>query len=171
MPEQLVHKFGRIEAIRFGDANGEWDEGAVARIAQFVLGTPVTSSITPLNEQLMKVVMPVDEFWDPKNGLADVVITDPKSGTRIGLGLGQWLARYPSKNLRPLPHNVVVAAYLPPPPKESFESELKALLVRHDRTKGSGIPDYVLAEFVADTIASLNTAVRKRSIFLNEGKS
>lgn len=168
MPEQLVHNFGKIQAVRYGNADGAWDDGATARIAQFVLGHSVTSNITPLNEQLMRVVMPVDEFWDPKNGLADIVITDPKQGTRVGLALGQWLARYPSGGIRPLPHNVVVASFLPPPPSETFEVELKNLLVKHERVKGSGTPDHVLAEYVTSCLSAYTTAVRKRAQILNE---
>lgn len=163
MSASVVHTFGKVQAIRYGDENGEWDEGATGRIAQFVLGHEVSSRITPLNEALMRVVAPVDEFWDPKNGLADIVVTDAKTGIRHGLGLGQWIARYPSGALRPLPHNVMVASYLPPPPSESFEVELRKLLVKHDRHKGSGTPDYVLADFVIASISAYTSAVRKRA--------
>lgn len=168
MPDPLVHQFGRISAIRYGNTDGEWDEGATARVAQFVLGQSVTNAITQLNQQLMHVVQPVEEFWDPKNGLADIVITDPKAGIRVGLALGQWLARYPSGNFRPLPHNVVVASYLPPPPSESFEAELRKLLVKHERVKGSGTPDHLLAEFLTSSLSAYTTAIRKRAQVLNE---
>lgn len=168
MPDQIVYNFGRIQAVRYGDTHGAWDDGAPARIAQFVLGQDVSSRITPLNEQLMHVVQPIDEFWDPKNGLADVVITDPKTTIRMALSLGMWLARYPSGNFRPLAHNVVTASHLPPPPSESFEVELKNLLAKHERQKGSGTPDHVLAEYVTSSLSAFNTAVRKRAKARNE---
>lgn len=169
MPEQLVYNFGRLTALRYGNTNGEWDEGAVARVAQFVLGVPVSHSVDRLNEQLMRVVQPVEEFWDPKNNVADILITDPKGvGKQIGLGLGQWIVRYPSGSIRPMPHNQVVASYLPPAPKETFENELKALLVRHERTKGTNTPDHILMEYMVASLTAYNTAVRKRALALNE---
>ena len=168
MAEQIVYQFGRITATRYGNVHGEWEDGATARIAQFVLGQDVSSRITPLNETLMRVVQPVDEFWDPNNGLADIIITDPQTTRQIGLSLGQWIAKYPSGQFRPLPHNTVVASYLPPPPSESFEVELKNLIAKHERHKGSGTPDHVLAELVLANITAYNTAVRKRAQARNE---
>lgn len=168
MPDQIVYQFGRITAVRYGNIHGEWDEGAPTRIAQFVLGQDVSSRITPLNESLMRVVQPVDTFWDPNNGTADIVITDPKTTVQIGLGLGMWLAKYPTGQFRPMPNNEVVAKYLPPPPSESFEVELQKLLVKHDRHKGSGTPDAVLSEFILGTLTAYNTAVRKRAQSRNE---
>jgi hypothetical protein len=171
MPDQIVYQFGRISAVRYGNIHGEWDEGAPTRIAQFVLGHDVSSRITPLNETLMRVVQPVDQFWDPKNGLADIIITDPETTVRMGLGLGMWLAKYPTGQFRPMPHNQVVASYLPPPPSESFEVELRNLLAKHERHKGSGTPDHVLAEFVLANLSAYNAAVRKRAKERNESVS
>lgn len=168
MPDQIVYQFGRITAVRYGDTHGGWDEGAPTRIAQFVLGQDVSSRITPLNESLMRVVQPVDSFWDPKNGIADIVITDPKTTVQIGLGLGDWLAKYPTGQFRPLPHNKMVASYLPAPPSESFEVELQNLIAKHERQKGSGTPDHVLMEFLVTNLGAYNTAVRKRAQSRNE---
>ena len=171
MSEDLVYHFGRIDAVRYGDIHGEWDEGAATRIAQFVIGQTVSSHITPLNETLLRVVQPVDDFWDPKHGLADINIVDPKSGRNIALALGQWMARYPSGQLRPLAHNVVVASHLPPPPSESFEAELRKVLAKHERHKGSETPDNVLADFLNGVLSNYNTAIRKRAVALNESAS
>lgn len=168
MSDQIIHTFGKIKAVRYGTVHGEWEDGAASRIAQFVLGQNITNSITPLNDVLMRVVQPVDDFWDPKKGVADITVTDPVSGTRIALGLGDWIARYPSGVLRPLAHNKVTAEYLPPPPTESFEVELAAVLAKHNRQKGSGTPVDGLADYLIGCLSAYNTVIRKRAALRNE---
>lgn len=168
MPDPIIHTFGKIKAVRYGTTHGEWEEGAASRVAQFVLGHDISRNSTPLNDALMRVVAPVDDFWDPVKGVADINVTDPVSGRTIGLGLGDWLARYPSGVLRPLAHNKVTAEYLPPPPTESFEVELAAVLAKHNRPKGSGTPADVLADYLIGCLSAYNTAVRKRATLRNE---
>lgn len=164
MVDKLVYKFGKIEAIRYGDLiEGTYDPGAPARIAQFVLGHPVDAYISGLNESLLSVVQPVDEFWDPENGVADIIVTDNKTGVRMALGLGQWLTRYPSKTLRPMSHNEMAAAHLPPPPSESFEAELTKLITKHQRDKGSGTPPNILADHLSLYVTSFNNVIRRRA--------
>ena len=163
-----VHKFGKIEAIRYGDADGSFDEGCVARVAQFVLGQEVNNQITVLNERLMNVVTPIDEFWDPKSNVADILVTDSRTGIRTSLSLGYWLARYPSGHLRPIPHNEIVAAYFPPPPAVPFETELEELLVKHGKEHSSGTPASVLQKYLSGCLDTFNFAVRGRARFRGE---
>lgn len=161
---KLVYRLGRIEAVRYGDVvEGTYDPGAPARIAQFVLGHPVDARVSSLNESLLSVVQPVDEFWDPENGVADIIVTDNNTGVRMSLGLGQWLTRYPSKILRPMSHNQMIASHLPPPPSESFEAELTKLLTKHGREKGSGTPSVVLADHISEYLSLYNKAIRRRA--------
>ena len=164
----LVHKFGRVEAVRYGDENGNYDEGATARIAQFVLGHDIDKSVTQLNERLMSVVTPLDEFWDPKSNVADIVVTDHKSGIRMALSLGQWLTRYPSGLLRPTPHNEMIAKHFPPPPAESFEAELEKLLSKHGKGVSAKTSDKLLADYISATLATFNRTMLRRSVSRGE---
>ncbi len=168
MTDSTVYKFGNVFAIRFGDENGDYDEGALARVAQFVLGLDVDTRVTALNERLLSVITPVEEFWDPDNGLADIVVTHNQSGLRLALGLGQWLARYPSGQLRPMPHNVVVAKFFPEPPEESFDVELENLITKHNREQGSGTPPAVLAKYLIGCLSAYNLSVQKRAQYRGE---
>lgn len=163
---EYVHKFGRVEAIRYGDVDGNWEEGATARIAQFVLGLDV-KHVTTLNESLMRVLEPVDEFWNPEQGIADVVIVQ-NNGVRIALGLGQWLARYPSGTVRPMPHNDMVASFFPPPPEESFEVELQKLITKHGRERVSGTPSPILTDYILKSLNVLDGTIMSRSIYRDE---
>lgn len=174
MPDHIqkkVHTFGKIQAVRYGDEDGNWEEDAPDRIAKFILGHDINSRVTTLNEGLMRVIEPVEEFWDPKQNLADIVVTDTKSSVRHALSLGQWLARYPSGTFRPLPHNTMVASYFPPPPSETFEVELRKLLVKHKRHEGSGAPEQVVTDYVLASLSALNNAVRKRDAALTPVES
>lgn len=164
--QKKVHRFGNIQAVRYGDEDGNWEDDAPDRIAKFVLGHDINSRVTTLNEGLMRVIEPVEEFWDPKQNLADIIVTDTKSSIRHGLALGQWLARYPSGTFRPLPHNTMVASFFPPPPSETFEVELRKLITKHGRHKGSGAPEQVVTDYVLSALTSLNTAFRKRDAAL-----
>lgn len=169
--QKKVHVFGKIQAVRYGDEDGNWEDDAPDRIAKFVLGHDINSRVTTLNEGLMRVIEPVEEFWDPKQNLADIVVTDTKSSIRHGLALGQWLARYPSGTFRPLPHNVMVASFFPPPPSETFEVELRKLIVKHKRHEGSGSPDHVVTDYVLASLGALNTAIRKRDAALTPAEA
>lgn len=164
--QRKVHRFGKIEAVRYGDEDGNWEEGAGERIAKFVLGHDINSRVTTLNEGLTRIIEPVEEFWDPKQNLADILVTDTKSSVRHALSLGQWLARYPSGTFRPIPHNTMIASYFPPPPSETFEVELRKLISKHKRHEGSGSPEQVVTDYVLASLNSLNTAVRKRDAAL-----
>lgn len=168
MPQQFVHRFGRVEAIRYGDEHGNYDEGATARVAQFILGHDIDKSVTSLNERLMSVVSPVDDFWDPSTNVADIVVTDHKSGIRMALSLGQWLARYPSGMLRPLPHNEMIAKHFPPPPAESFVSELQKLLTKHGKPVAANTSDKVLADFLSDSLGTYTKTILRRSVSRGE---
>lgn len=154
--------FGEILAIRYGNEQGEFDDGAVARVAQFVLGHDVDTRLTVLNERLGSVVQPINEFWNPKAGMADILVTDTKTGTRMALGLGQWLVRYPKGNLRPLSHNQLVAQHFPEPEPLSFRQEITQVINRHSKENGSDTPDHILAGFVEDSIRAFDTATNRR---------
>lgn len=168
MSHKLVHRFGRVEAIRYGDENGNYDEGATARIAQFVLGHDIDKSVTSLNERLMSVVNPIDDFWDPSANVADIVVTDHKSGIRMALSLGQWLARYPSGMLRPIPHNEMIAKHFPPPPAQSFEHELMNLLNKHGKDAAANTSDAVLANYLAGVLGVYTKTIIRRAVSRGE---
>lgn len=163
-----IHRFGRVEAIRYGDDNGNYDEGATARIAQFVLGHDIDRSVNQLNERLMSVVNPLDEFWDPEHNVADILVTDHKTGIRMALSLGMWLTRYPSGMLRPTQHNEMIAKHFPPPPAESFEEELCKLLIKHGKGVRSETPDKVLADYLVDTLGVFTKTMIRRSVHRGE---
>jgi hypothetical protein len=154
--------FGEVLAIRYGDMDGNFDDGAVARIAQFVLGHDVDTRVTLLNERLTAVVQPINEFWNPKAGLADILVTDTKTGTRMALGLGQWLVKYPKGNLRPLSHNQLVAQHFPEPAPLTFRQELAQVINRHSKENGSDTPDYILAGYLEDVLRAFDLASNRR---------
>lgn len=166
---QLPQQFGDVTAIRYGDANGDFDEGAPARIAQFVLGHDVDTRVTILNERLMGVVVPVDMFWDPGHGVADIVVTDTKSGVRLALGLGQWLARYPNGALRPLTHNQMIAQHFPRPEPRTFEEELTTLINKHGLEGGSDTPDFILAMYLSGCLKTYNNTILRRDRWNRNG--
>src|SRR6478736_9112613 len=102
MLEQIdgAYRFGRVLAVRYGDEFGNWDPSAAVRIANFVLGHDVETNSNVLNERMMDVVQPIEEFWNPPLS-ADLEIIDlGLGGARLGIGLGQWLVRYPTRMLR-----------------------------------------------------------------------
>ena len=45
---------------------------------------------------------------------------------------------------------------------QGFVDELRALINKHSRENGSGTPDYILAEYLADCITIFNAAVNRR---------
>lgn len=157
MATQVVHRLGKGVGVRYGDENGEFDEGCVARIAQFVLGLDVDTRVTALNERLTAVISPVKDFWSPSEGVADLEVVDPKTNSRIALSLGQWLVRYSDGYLRPLSHNKFVAEGFPAPKEKTFYEELVELMDKHDVSGSSAIPSYILAAHAEKCTTLLKT--------------
>lgn len=163
-----VHLFDDVEAIRYGDINGEFDEGAPARIGQFVLGHDIDTRVTVLNERLTGVVMPDPKFWDPNNGVADLIVTDTKTGYRLSVGLGSWLVRDAKGRLRPMAHNKVVAEHFPQPDPKTFEEELETLLAEHQRDHN--VPARIMAVYLSSVMREFNIAY-SRSMARREERS
>lgn len=156
-----VQKLGNAEAIRYGDAQGLWYEGAAVRIANFVLGHDVNSTTTVLNEHMLDVVKPIDEFWKPEDGFADLEITNQRTGTRLSIGLGQWLARYPTGLLRVLSTNPI-AENAAPLLSMTFQQELTRVIDKHKKADKSGTPPHILARMLSRQLEMFNDVIIAR---------
>jgi len=148
----------RGEAVRYGNEKGEYDEASVTRIANFVLGHDVETRSTVLNERMMDVVEPIKEFWNPNDGVADLLVTDPRTGTKMALGLGDWIARYQDGTIRPISHNRMVAKHLPQPKPLTFEQELVQLLKKH-RVGETGVTAEIKSRFLMNALYAFDTAL------------
>jgi hypothetical protein len=144
-----VHKVGRdAMAIRYGDKNGNWELTAPVRLANFVLGHDVETRSTVLNERMLDVVHPVEEFWNPQQNVAELEIIDKATGRAVGIGLGQWLVRRNDGRLRVVSHNMMVGKHLPAEPQKPFVQDLEDLLKRHKKDVATHTPAFVLAQFL-----------------------
>lgn len=162
MTASTIKKIDDLIAIRYGDVFGEYDVGAPARIGQFVLGHDIDTRITLLNENLTSVVQPISQFWNPDKGIADLIITDPKTGVKFAIGLGDWLVKYPDGTLRPMSDNKAFAAFHVEKKALTFHEELEHLINKHSMESGSDTPDYVLSEYLTAQLRFFNRAVRQR---------
>ena len=162
MAEQVVQTFGSVQAVRYGDSDGNFDVGAPARVAQFVLGHDVDSRVTTLNERMLDVVQPIEEFWEPDAGTADLEVTIVGIGHKITVMLGQWVVRYPSGRIRAISHNQLVTSHFPTPRAKSFIQELEELINRHSIDNESDTPDYILATYMLATHKAYSEAVHAR---------
>lgn len=151
MPEQHVLRIGKnITAIRYGDKDGNWEQAAPGRIANFVLGHDVETASTVLNERMLDVVTPVEEFWDPGHNVAELEIIDKVAGARLGIGLGMWLTRRRSDNrLRVVSHNYMLAKHIPAPAQRPFVLELEDLIKAHKMDVSVSTPSFVLATYLS----------------------
>jgi hypothetical protein len=158
-----VLKIGRnMTAIRYGDKNGNWEQSAPVRIANFVLGHDVESRSTVLNERMLDVVTPVEEFWHPHENVAELEITDKSIGGRLGIGLGQWLVRRSDGRLRVISHNVMVGKHLPAEAQKPFVLDLEDLIKRHQKDIATNTPAFVLATFLARTWENFENTSKAR---------
>lgn len=155
-------RFGDDVAIRYGDIDGKFDKDAPARIGAFVLGHDINTRLTLLNEQLSGVVMPDPKFWDPENGVADLIVTDTSTGVRLAMTLGSWLVRDKKGRLRPMAHNRVLDTYVPKGVPLTFEEELALLLSKHGRGTASNMSPEILAAFLSSIIRELNATINRR---------
>ncbi len=151
-----------MKAVRYGDKNGNWEQTAPVRIANFVLGHDVDSRSTVLNERMLDVVTPVEEFWQPNQNVAELEITDKVAGGRLGIGLGQWLVRRRDGRLRVISHNVMVGKHLPAEAQKPFVLDLEDLLKRHQKDVATNTPAFVLATFLARTWENFENTSKAR---------
>lgn len=171
MPEQHVLKIGNnITAIRYGDKDGNWEQSAPVRIANFVLGHDVEVASTVLNERMMDVVTPVEEFWDPAHNVAELEIIDKVAGARLGIGLGMWLTRRRSDNrLRVVSHNYMLAKHIPAPAQRPFVLEIEELIKAHKMDVRTETPAYVLANYLSKSWELWETTHKAREHFATKG--
>ena len=165
MPSKFVHQFGDLSAIRYGDEEGKWDPKAPERVAAFILGFDVDSRTTGLNERAWDVVTPVKEFWTPEKNVADLEVSDQGSGTRIVVGLGDWVGRSKSGRLRAFTNNKEVrgsGVVSPGTAALSFEKELKLLINKHSKEQNSNTPDFILATYITSSLKLYEIAVTHR---------
>lgn len=151
-----------IDIIRYGNEHGEFDNDAPSRIAKFVLGHDINTRISVLNEGLTEVVQPISDFWNPEKGVADILVTDPKTGIQMTVGLGQWLARYPGGRLRPITDHVYNGLKSIPKVPQTFEQDLVDLIIEHKMDDATKTPAPILAGFIGGCLRSFNSANRKR---------
>lgn len=116
-------------AIRYGDKYGGWESLAPTRVANFVLGIDVDTVTTRANERVLDVVQPVTEYWDPTNGVADILVFDRGAGTQHVVPLGFWVSRTRRGKIRILSPDAVGKS--PIRPDKSFEEELTELVIKH----------------------------------------
>lgn len=116
-------------AIRYGDEYGDWEPLAPTRVANFVLGIDVDTVTTRANERVLDVVQPVTEYWDPTNGVADILVFDRGAGTQHVVPLGFWVSRTRKGKIRILSPEAVGKS--PSKPDKSFEEELTDLILKH----------------------------------------
>lgn len=142
-------KIGRSLALRYGDKNGNWDPTAPVRIANFVLGYDVDTRSSILNERMLDVVRPVEDFWDPQQNVAELEIVDKSAGSRLGMGLGQWLVREPNGRLRVVSHNALLGKHLPAEPEKPFIQDLEDLVKKHGMDVAIKTPAFVIATYLS----------------------
>jgi hypothetical protein len=152
-----------MSAVRYGDKNGNWEQTAPVRIANFILGHDVDSRSTVLNERMLDVVTPVEEFWQPNQNVAELEITDKVAGGRLGIGLGQWLVRRRDGRLRVISHNVMVGKHLPPEAQKPFVLDLEDLIKRHKKDVLMNAPAYVLARFLNSSWENFESTMNARA--------
>lgn len=148
----------QYEAVRYSDAYGNWEPEAVARIANFVIGADVETRATGLNEQLMDVVRPVELFWKPEQGIADLEVIDPKTGITLSIGVGSWLIRHRDGKLHVSSNNSALSMVGPKKPQASFEDRLKEVLATRKKSAQVTASDAVVARYLIRTLAAYETA-------------
>lgn len=148
----------QYDAVRYSDAHGNWESEAVARIANFVIGADVETRATGLNEQLMDVVRPVDLFWKPDQGIADLEVIDPKTGVTLSIGVGSWLIRHRSGKLHVASNNGALAMAGPKKPEASFEERLREVLATRKKSPEVTASDAVVARYLVRILAAYETA-------------
>jgi len=166
-----VQKIGRATAVRYGDKNGNWDPSAPVRIANFVLGLDVETRSTALNERMLDVVHPVEEFWDPQQNVAELEIIDRTAGGRIGMGLGQWLVRQPDGRLRVVSHNTLLGKHLPAEPEKPFIQDLEDLVKKHGMDVAIETPAFVIATYLSRSWELFDSVYKARSHWGTAGGS
>ena len=148
----------QYDAVRYSDAHGNWESEAVARIANFVIGADVETRATGLNEQLMDVVRPVELFWKPDQGIADLEVIDPKTGITLSIGVGSWLVRHRDGKLHVASNNSALSMVGPKKPQASFEDRLKEVLATRKKSPEVTASDAVVARYLIRSLVAYESA-------------
>ena len=144
--------------VRYGDAEGNWDPDAPTRLANFITGKDVDDYQGHVNDSMIDVVRPINEFWRPHENVADLEIV---TGKRVlGISLGQWLVKYPGPAFyRVLSHDGYIAQQHPDQLAKPFKTELENLLNKHSWNSKTNMPDFILAGFMQANLRALESAV------------
>ncbi len=99
-----------IEAVRYGkDADGRWYDGAMQRVAEFMLGVP-SAELTDI--QICDVVRPTAQ-WDPPE-CADLQMWDGVAHDEwLPLAPGDWVIKGVSGEFYPCKPDIFAATYEP----------------------------------------------------------
>jgi len=141
-----------VAAVQYGTPEGQWDSKALIRVAAFITGVDLDKgSIT--EDQILDVVRPVGDFWDPQRDIADIEVI---TGKRIlGMTLGQWLVKYPTGFYRVLSTNDYLSQVGPPRKAPSFRQELTHLLNKHSKDAQVEVPDFILARHIDNDLNNM----------------
>lgn len=107
--------------------------------------------------------------WDDSDIVAEV--WDELHSTWVGVKDGQWIIRGVQGEFYPCDHEVFMDTYAEveeSPEMPPLSSELSSLLNRYSAESVSGTPDFILSEFLLDSIKAFNAAVVKRADWRGE---
>lgn len=121
-----------IEAVQYGK-EGRYEDGAIREVAGLLLGIDVDAQVSVANERMFDVITPIQGKWSPQKGIADVVVTDPYTGMRFTLSLGDWVVR-----------NGDQIAFVQP---GAFREEYEEVLPEVPRTEFDDLSDVIYSSF------------------------
>lgn len=143
-------------AIRYGGLDGSYVDGCVQDITSFVLGMDVSNSVGVSNEHMLDVVAPLAGEWNAFR--APIWVSIPGTNHKFKMELGDILINdgenwsvVDSQNFEFTTKNV----------ETDFKQELTSLLNRYSIDNDAMTPDFILADFVIEMLASYGSAVNR----------
>lgn len=141
-------------AIRYGGLDGSYVDGCVQDVTSFVLGMDAKTRVGVSNERMLDVVTPLTGEWNTHS--APILVFIPGTDHKFKMDLGDILVNdgvnwgvvrsidfgFTEKNV-----------------ETDFKKELTSLLNRYSIDSDSNTADFILADFVIETLASYGSAV------------
>lgn len=99
-----------VDAIRYGDENGQWSTGIVAEVAKFMSGRSMSEGMT--EHQIIDYLQPTG-LWNPPEN-AELLLWDGVAHESwLPLALGDWVIKGVNGEFYPCKPDIFEATYEP----------------------------------------------------------